>query len=84
MTSEGAQGIFSKTTFFKSVHSNKKDEVCHSFIREISTKYLHRGGVNCLHGLDIYLVNVKTRDDGAIFCGLLRKAELYILIVCST
>ena len=44
-TSEGAQGIFSKITFLKSVRSNKKDEVCHSFVVEIFTKSLHRGGV---------------------------------------
>ena len=44
-SSEGAQGIFSKITFSKSVHSNEKDEVCHSFLVEIFTKSLHRGGV---------------------------------------
>ena len=44
-TSEGAQGIFSKITFLKSVRSNEKDEVCHSFLVEIFTKSLHRGGV---------------------------------------
>ena len=44
-TSEGAQGIFSKITFLKSVRSNGKDEVCHSFVVEIFTKSLHRGGV---------------------------------------
>ena len=44
-TSEGAQGIFSKITFLKSVRSNEKDEVCHSFVVEIFTKSLHRGGV---------------------------------------
>ena len=44
-TSEGAQGIFSKITFLKSVRSNKKDEVCHSFVVQIFTKSLHRGGV---------------------------------------
>ena len=44
-TSEGAQGIFSKITFLKSVHSNEKDEVCHSFLVNIFTKSLHRGGV---------------------------------------
>ena len=44
-TSEGAQGIFSKITFLKSVCSNEKDEVCHSFVVEIFTKSLHRGGV---------------------------------------
>ena len=27
------------------VHSNEKDEVCHSFLVEIFTKSLHRGGV---------------------------------------
>ena len=32
------------------------------------------------YGFEIYLVNVKTisKDDCANFCGLLRKAELYI------
>ena len=44
-SSEGAQGIFSKITFLKSVRSNEKDEVCHSFLVEIFTKSLHRGGV---------------------------------------
>ena len=47
-TSEGAQGIFSKITFLKSVHSNEKDEVCHSFVVEIFTKSLHKGGVPTL------------------------------------
>ena len=42
---EGAQGIFSKITFSKSVHSNKKDDVCHSFLVKIFIKSLHRGGV---------------------------------------
>ena len=45
-TSEGAQGIFSKITFLKSVRSNKKDEVCHSYLVKIFTKSLHRGGVD--------------------------------------
>ena len=44
-TLEGAQGIFSKNTFLKSVRSNEKDEVCYSFLVEIFTKSLHRGGV---------------------------------------
>jgi hypothetical protein len=44
-TSEGVQGIFSKITFLKSVLSNKKDEVCHSFLVKNFTKSLHRGGV---------------------------------------
>ena len=35
----------SKNKFSKSVRSNKKDEVCHSFIVKIFTKSLHRGGV---------------------------------------
>ena len=43
--SEGAQGIFSKITFLKSVHSKEKDKVCHSFLVDIFTKSLHRGGV---------------------------------------
>ena len=30
-TSEGAQGIFSKVTFLKSEHSNRKDKVCQNF-----------------------------------------------------
>ena len=32
------QGIFSKIIFLKSVRSNKKDEVCHSFLVKIFTK----------------------------------------------
>ena len=48
-TSEGAQGIFSKITFLKSGRSNKKDEVCHSFVVEIFTKSLHRGGTSTHH-----------------------------------
>ena len=50
-TSEGAQGIFSKITFLKSGRSNEKDEVCHSFLVEIFTKSLHRGGVSELVNL---------------------------------
>ena len=44
-TSEGAQGIFSKITFLKSVHFKEKDELCPGFEVEIFTKSLHRGGV---------------------------------------
>ena len=29
------------------MRSNKKDEVCHSFVVQIFTKSLHRGGVQC-------------------------------------
>ena len=39
--------FFSKIKFSKSVPSNEKDEVCHSFIVKIFTKSLHRGGVGC-------------------------------------
>ena len=46
MTSEGAQGIFSKITFLKSVHSKEKDEACLGFLVKIFTKSVHRGGVN--------------------------------------
>ena len=59
-TSEGAQGIFSKVTFMKSVHSNQKDEVCHSFLVEIFTKSLHRGGVK----LGIYMKTLVSRLPG--------------------
>ena len=45
-TSEGAQGIFSKITFLKSVRSNEKNEMCHGFLVNIFTKSLHRGGVS--------------------------------------
>ena len=45
VTSKGAQGIFSKVTFLKSVHSKEKDEVCLGFLVKIFTKSLHRGGV---------------------------------------
>ena len=45
VNSEGDQGIFSKVTILKSEHSNKKDEVCHSFLVEISTKSILTGGV---------------------------------------
>jgi hypothetical protein len=60
VTSEGAQGIFSKITFLKSVNSTEKDEVCHSFLVKIFTKSLHRGGVLQQHepkrlGFVIYL-----------------------------
>ena len=42
-TSEGAQGIFSKIIFLKSVRSNEKDEVCRNFLVKIFTKFFHRG-----------------------------------------
>ena len=38
-------------TFLKSLCSNEKDEVCHSFLVEIFTKFLHRGVVALLHSL---------------------------------
>jgi hypothetical protein len=44
-TSEGAQGIFSKITFLKSVHSKEKDKACLDFLVKIFTKSVHRGGV---------------------------------------
>ena len=34
--------------FFQKIHSNEKDEVCHSFLVEIFTKSLPRGGVTSL------------------------------------
>ena len=46
-TSKGAQGFLSKITFLKSVRSNEKDKVCHSFLVQIFTKSLHRGRVAC-------------------------------------
>ena len=55
-TSEGAQGIFSKITFLKSVRSNKKDEVCQSFLVVIFTKSLHRGGVPWLSKLRLWIL----------------------------
>ena len=39
------KGILSKVTLLKSVHSNEKDEVCHSFLVKIFTKSDHRGVV---------------------------------------
>ena len=49
-SSEGAQWIFSK-----SGRSNEKDEACLSFIREIFTKSVHRGGVIVIAGTDLCL-----------------------------
>ena len=37
--------FFQKLSFLKSEHSNKKDEVCHSFLVKIVTKSLLKGGV---------------------------------------
>ena len=37
--------MFSKITFLKSVRSKEKDEACHSFLENIFTKSVHRGGV---------------------------------------
>jgi hypothetical protein len=45
-TSEWAQGIFSKITFLKLVHSKEKDEACLGFLVKIFTKSVHRGGVS--------------------------------------
>ena len=45
-TSEGAQGIFSKITFLKLVHSKETDEACLGVLVKIFTKSVHRGGVN--------------------------------------
>jgi hypothetical protein len=49
-TSEGAQGIISKITFLKSVHSKEKDEACLGFLVKIFTKSVHRRGA---HGVGI-------------------------------
>ena len=45
VTSERAQGFFSKITFLKSVHSSEKDELCPGFEVKIFTKSVHRGEV---------------------------------------
>ena len=46
VTSEGAQGIFSKIVFLKSVHSKvKKNEACLGFKVKIFNKSVHRGGM---------------------------------------
>jgi hypothetical protein len=47
-TSEGAQRIFSKVTFLKSVHSKEKDEACLGFLVKVFTESLHRGIVSCV------------------------------------
>ena len=42
------------------IKNYKKDEVCHSFVVEIFTKSLHRGGVNMLpDGITSYLTNIE-------------------------
>ena len=51
---EGAQWIFSKITFFKSVHSKEKDEACLGFLENIFTKSVHRGGVKGAHLMYFY------------------------------
>ena len=43
-----AEGFFLKDTFLKSEISNEKDEVCLSFLVNISTKSLFTGGVRAL------------------------------------
>ena len=43
VTSEGAQGIFSKITFLKSVHPKENDEACLGFLVKFFTKSVHRG-----------------------------------------
>ena len=45
MTSELAQQFFSKNTFLKSGDQAEKNEACLSFLEEIFTKSVHRGGV---------------------------------------
>jgi hypothetical protein len=50
-TSEGAQGIFSKVTFSKSMHSKEKDEACLGFLVKIFTKSLHIRGVRMVYSL---------------------------------
>ena len=52
-SSEWAQWIFSKITFLKSVHSKEKDDACLSFLEEIFTKSVHRGGV----GLHLFFLS---------------------------
>ena len=43
VTSEGAQGVFSKVTFLRSECSNKKDEIYHSFLVKITKPPLTEG-----------------------------------------
>ena len=70
-TSEGAQGIFSKGTFLKSVHSEEKDEACLVFLVKSFTKSVHRGGVNKKLALSLQLQTdqiLKNDDQMFIFC----------------
>ena len=41
---KGQRDFFQKIYFWNLLHSNKKDEACHSFLVQIFTKSLNRGG----------------------------------------
>ena len=68
-TSGGAQRIFSKLTFLKSVRSNEKEEVSHSFLVDIFTKSLNRGGVTVpwLYAFQVKNKKTKTYKDSLAF-----------------
>ena len=61
-------GNFFKITFLKSVRSNEKDEVCHSFVVEIFTKSLHRGGVIVLYELFNRVQTENRFQSDVLFC----------------
>ena len=65
-TSEGAQGIFSKITFLKSVHSKEKDGAYLGFLVKNFTKSVHRGGV---YKFEEFL---RTSSAGHLTVGLIR------------
>ena len=46
--------MFSKITFLKSVHSKEKNQACVSFLENIFTKSVHRGGVQIVRMTNVF------------------------------
>ena len=65
--------MFSKITFVKSVRSKEKDEACHSFLENIFTKSVHRGGVK----------NVKVMRLGSVAFGYHFILYMYTIMFIS-
>ena len=64
----------SKVTFLKSVHSKKKDEACLSFLVNIFTKSIQRGGVNRGKSSEAHTVVIQS----SISCQVMSKSKFEI------
>ena len=76
--------MFSKITFLKSGDQAEKNEVCLSFLEEIFTKSVHRGGVTCVAGMyRIFFFRLQKTIANVFFvCVLKRLRYVQVLMIC--